>query len=148
MISYCEIHIFSVIYTECPEIPDIVHGSVQTTDGNNFGSNATVTCESGFTLGDQTHFLRCQANKTWSAVFPVCERIGRISLDCLIVSIPLGLSIVSLIVSINFLCISTSFYLRRFNVFFSFSILIIGFKYFPTYIKYGLYKALSLEFGL
>ena len=65
-----------VFLSECPDIKAGDHSSETFTDDRFYESIATFSCEMGFTIGDQTNPLICQANKEWSGVVPSCEWIG------------------------------------------------------------------------
>ncbi|XP_076085388.1 sushi, von Willebrand factor type A, EGF and pentraxin domain-containing protein 1-like [Mytilus galloprovincialis] len=57
----------------CPAF-DVVNGLVSVTDGVNYGSTATVSCNTGFILnGNST--ATCGGGGVWSAPKPECERI-------------------------------------------------------------------------
>ena len=65
-----------VFLSECPDIKAGDHSSATFTDDRLYESIATFSCDLGFTIGDQANPLMCQANKTWSADVPDCQRVG------------------------------------------------------------------------
>ncbi len=56
----------------CPVLTDSTHRLVSVTN-NNFGSNATYACDTGYTLnGDTTR--TCGSDGVWSGSEPTCTR--------------------------------------------------------------------------
>ncbi|CAG2214236.1 CSMD [Mytilus edulis] len=57
----------------CPAF-DVVNGLVSVTDGVNYGSTATVSCNTGYNLNGNSTAI-CGGGGVWSAPKPECERI-------------------------------------------------------------------------
>ena len=74
---------FPYVVPGCGSLPDPANGQVTLT-GTTVGSEATYTCNPGYTLwGDQTR--QCRSGGQWSGSEPTCERMFRLSLYLIIV---------------------------------------------------------------
>ena len=64
--------ISSFIVVDCGPLTNPDNGQVVTSHGTTFGSTATYTCDTGYTLsGSQTR--TCGADGVWTLFTPVCE---------------------------------------------------------------------------
>ena len=62
----------STVSVDCGSLTDPTNGQVNTSSGTTFGSTATYTCDTGYTLsGSQTR--TCGANGMWTPSKPLCE---------------------------------------------------------------------------
>ena len=57
---------------DCGEPEELVDGTVAAHDGTFHPSNATYTCDEGYTL-EGNSVITCQADGTWSDGAPTCK---------------------------------------------------------------------------
>ena len=63
---------FYLLAIDCGPLTDPTNGQVDTSSGTTFGSTATYTCDTGYTLsGSQSR--TCGADGMWSSSNPVCQ---------------------------------------------------------------------------
>ena len=64
-------------FLDCNDPPTPLGGSVDFPDGTTYLSEATYSCDLGYTMNGSPAST-CQADKTWSNVDPVCTINGRL----------------------------------------------------------------------
>ena len=60
---------------ECGPLTDPDNGHVDMSEGITFGSTATYTCDTGYTLSGGSQSRTCGADGTWTLSKPLCEGI-------------------------------------------------------------------------
>ena len=68
-INLCTLYFTTV---NCGLLTDPTNGQVDTSSGTTFGSTATYTCDTGYTLsGSQSR--TCRADGNWTSTEPLCR---------------------------------------------------------------------------
>ena len=66
--------------SECPILENPANGAVDAgTDATSaVGTEATYTCNTGYTLGGDPYTVTCQTDGSWSADPPTCTPVGEL----------------------------------------------------------------------
>ena len=75
--NYKDMQLFGIIsrtVVVCPAISAPDNGQLSLTNGFDFNSRASYSCDQGYNLVDGAFLRLCRANGAWSSVAPTCER--------------------------------------------------------------------------
>ena len=70
------VNVLIMFVSDCGPLATLTDGSVSLSSGTTFGSVATFSCDTGYTLnGDSTR--TCLANSLWDKAQPTCQINGK-----------------------------------------------------------------------
>ena len=72
MSSLMTFKITTFLVVDCGPLTNPDNGQVSTSSGTTFGSRATYTCDTGYTLSG-SQIRTCGADGVWTLITPVCD---------------------------------------------------------------------------